>query len=619
MRMRELLDALDSGSQSALFAEARDPEKRNSLRSSPYYAESLQQFRTMGDQLLQEPIRVLPYHLYKLFDTTGDRNAFQHEYFERRRRLDVFAILSLVDGELRYIEALEDILWAICDEYAWSLPAHFGGNSLHIIEDLNRKLIGEKGVLSAVTPEHRTTLDLFSTETGFYLSEITYLLEERLSDLIIYRVRKEVKERILDSYTSLSPSYPWETAEMNWAAVCAGSVGAAAMYLIKDEHTLAPLLHRVLESMDSFLDGFPEDGACLEGVVYWNYGFGFFTAFAALLKQRTAGRVDLMQNEKVKQIALFQQKSYLNENYVTSYSDSSLTSNYMPGLTHHLKRVFAEIEIPDQQFRAGILGDNCFRWMHVIRNLVWSDPALTGADLGDASYYLEQAGIIISRTTIDSRRIAFSAKGGNNDEPHNHNDVGSFIVHAGSQPLWVDPGAGYYTKEYFGEQRYSMIYNSSHGHSVPIVEGKFQEAGKEYQAAVISVNSTEEQDELVLDIAGAYPCRNLLSLKRHFCFDKRKGRLQLEDRYSFGEQPSSITERFVSFLEPVLIEPGAVCLKGHKGENSVLRYDANKVRCEIHREDFVPGDLTREYLFCTDLHILNPGIQETIQIEIDID
>ena len=31
-------------------------------------------------------------------------------------------------------------------------------------------------------------------------------------------------------------------------------------------------------------------------------------------------------------------------------------------------------------------------------------------------------------------------KGGSNGESHNHNDVGSFVVYANNEPLFIDPG-----------------------------------------------------------------------------------------------------------------------------------------------------------------------------------
>ena len=70
-----------------------------------------------------------------------------------------------------------------------------------------------------------------------------------------------------------------------------------------------------------------------------------------------------------------------------------------------------------------------------------------------------------------------AVKGGTNQEPHNHNDVGSFFYVLGSDMLLEDLGAGEYTADYFGEKRYHIFCNSSFSHNVPILCGMGQYAG----------------------------------------------------------------------------------------------------------------------------------------------
>jgi hypothetical protein len=80
-------------------------------------------------------------------------------------------------------------------------------------------------------------------ETAFYLSEILYLVGDQLSDLIVYRARKGINERVLDSFISLTPAFWWESTDMNWAAACGGSMGAAALYQIEDDQRLIPIIN----------------------------------------------------------------------------------------------------------------------------------------------------------------------------------------------------------------------------------------------------------------------------------------------------------------------------------------------------------------------------------------
>ncbi|WP_438348795.1 heparinase II/III domain-containing protein [Paenibacillus sp. FA6] len=607
--MKSLLKALQYGTETAggngvelLFSEGRDKATWGRISTNSFYSEMVCEIRELGNSLLEEPMPVIPFSLYKMFDTTGDRELFQNAYFERRRRLDAFVFLSLLDEDDKYISALEDVLWAICDEYTWCLPAHLGGS-------LSLKYDEARG--------HREVLDLFATETAFSLSEVIHLLGQRLSEIVVHRVVKEIKERVLESYASLKPSSWWETTDMNWAAVCGGSIGATAMYLIQEDDTLAPLLHRVLDTMDCFLDGFAADGACREGVGYWAYGFGYFVYFAALLKQRTAGEIDLMQNnDKIKSIAMFQQKCYLSDNYVISYSDTRLTYEYQIGLTHYLKSLFEEIDVPPFAFHSGPWGDHCFRFSHGIRNLLWSREEYVTNKLPEAYYVLEEAQIFIRRSEWNGTNVAFSLKGGHNAEPHNHNDIGSFILHAGEQPIFVDPGLGKYTKEYFGDQRYSMIYNGSHGHSVPIIEGLHQQEGEQYAAQWVQISPSEEGDVLVLDLTNAYKTDNLISLTRSCRFDTH--RLRIEDKYSFAKPPISITERFVTFIEPALQKGGEIVLQAGNGISAKLHYDYNELEYRCERVAFLPETTNQSFLYLIDLMVKEPKRENNVVVNIEI-
>jgi hypothetical protein len=624
MNYKQIKEALEYGSRvnggrAALFAEGRNTAKWEEIRTSPFYKEMLQEVIEAGEKLLEEPIEVLPFSKFKIFDETGSRKEFERAYFRRRLRLNTFAILSMLFDDTKYVQALEDAIWAICDEYTWCLPAHLAGTSNQVIENVNGHVPNTGGIRQQVK-EHRHVVDLFAAETGFALSELLSMLEDRLSGLVVYRARKEVRERILEPYCELNSSFHWETATMNWASVCAGGVGASAMYLIEDDAALAPIVQRLMATMDCFLSGFEDDGACTEGLGYWNYGFGFFVYFARLLEQRTGGRINLMHDGKVKEIALFQQKCYLSENYIVPFSDSFLTFRFNLGLAVFLKDTYSEVEVPDRRYSSNLYDDHCYRWAHTIRNFIWSSTDCESAPLGDAFYHLKDSQFFISRKKTGEKIVSFAAKGGHNNEPHNHNDVGNFILHVGGETLLTDTGAGEYTKAYFREQRYSFVSNGSQGHSVPIIEGEYQKPGREHEAAVLDVESSEKQDRIVLDIGGAYGNSNLQSLKRDLTFIKAEGTtLLLKDEFQFAQTPSSIVERFVSFHKPVLSEPGVITIRGNKSGNRVeISYDANQFSAGVQREAFVNHFAVTEDLYLINLEVKTPGSNEKVEISFHV-
>lgn len=617
---RQLADA-PGGVRAALFAEALEPGKWQELKQHEFYKQQVEAIRQEGERLLNEPVEALSFSLYRTFDTDGSRQPFERPYFARRRRLNLYAFLALLGEDQRYIAALEDIIWTICDEYAWSLPAHLGGQSLRWPQ------AGER--------QHRQVIDLFAAETAFALAEVAHLLGDGLSPVVQGRIRHEVLERVLKPYAELGPALHWETSQMNWASVCGGSIGAAALYLMEDTATLLPLLYRILGSMDSYLSGFEMDGACTEGIGYWGYGFGFYVYFAELLKQRTAGQLDLMKQDKVQAIALFHEKAYLTGCSTVPFSDAVRTARYPLGLLHRLKHRYPQLHVPPADGRVDLLQEPVARWAPFIRELVWSDPHCQGAPWPQQSCYLSDAGWFISRAWPAEGQVqgavpaglsvspawsvpsAFAAKGGHNDEPHNHNDLGSFVYHVGGETLLEDLGAGEYTKAYFGAGRYELICNGSHGHSVPIINGNVQQTGRERSAPVLYVERSAELDRFGVELSAAYDEPALLGLERVWEWDKRTLTLILRDRYRLRESGAVIVERLMSGFAPQLQADGSILLCGEQQGLRISCRTNAQLQATVERFSFIDHQLCERQVYALDLTWTAATVEESIEIIIE--
>lgn len=150
------------------------------------------------------------------------------------------------------------------------------------------------------------------------------------------------------------------------------------MYMLDNAEDTAVVLARVLPAMDSFLSGYPEDGACTEGYGYWQYGFGFYVYFADLLKTRTGGALDLLAEPKIRQIAMFQQKAFLDGCHTVSFSDTRTVAGVFMGLSHYLHARFEEVDIPSRSYEAAYMEDHCYRWASSLRNLIWQHGETEG-------------------------------------------------------------------------------------------------------------------------------------------------------------------------------------------------------------------------------------------------
>lgn len=512
-----------------LLKAAKNKEIWERIRTSEQYNAFRKQLSVFYREMDQE-IPVLYFQDFQDFFRTGNRLFFEKKYFLRRGQLLAAAGMYLIERKPAYLKRLENVLWAICDEYTWSLPAHIPAEQKN---DLARGYV-----------------DLFAGETSFALSEISCLLADELDPWLLQRMKSEVEQRVILPYESRQ--FFWEDAEMNWAAVCCGSVGACYLYLFPER--FAKVKQRIFDTMKCFLRGFGTDGCCREGMSYWNYGFGFFTYFADLLFEFTNGAENLFADEQAERAAQFQQIAFLNPSTVASFADCGPDSKVEPGIISYLAQRYQ-----GKVFAAGNtaefldLNDRCRRWTTFIRNLVWTDfdiivPKKNTKDfcfLADAQWYFNHNGPFV-----------LAAKGGHNDEPHNHNDLGGIILADDEEQLLCDHGSGLYTHAYFQpETRYDVTSNASAGHSVPIINGTLQAPGVTHCAKVLHA----DKSGFSADIAGAYDLKDLKSAVR--TIEVREESILLNDRFEFtGAERYSVTERFIASHAPVY-KDGAILVK----------------------------------------------------------
>lgn len=323
-----------------------------------FYTDYCGEIRKEADALRGEQMPPVTEELFAIYENTGNRLKYESVYFLRRKYLAVFGLKGILDGEERDIRKLEEVIRDICGEECWALPAH-----------VNRK----------EDENWRNYIDLFAAETAQTLAEISGLLKGRLSAGVLETVRREVMRRVLIPFAeSRAPYGHWEYGGSNWCAVCGGSIGSAALYLMgeqpqaacvagEDAETPEMLLRitdRICYSLEHYyLKSFASDGTCLEGLGYFTYGMTYFAGYAQQLYEFTAGKRDLFRNEKLAKIAAFQAKCYFPSGKTVSFADGFTDDTFRPGLTFFLAMKYPGAAIPPMERAAGLNDDHCFRWM----------------------------------------------------------------------------------------------------------------------------------------------------------------------------------------------------------------------------------------------------------------
>ena len=489
------------------FEQYRSPGFWSRFTRDGAYGPWIEELKSLYRAYREKGIPEVTYTKRRLFYETGNRSVMEVPYFEKRTYLAACALLSLLYPESReYIDALHDLVWDACEEYNWILPAH------------------------TPSPAARDRyVDLFCTETGSTLSEICWFLEDRIDADVKAVVKACLEEKLFRPFAA--NTYHWETAPMNWNAVCVCQMASAMLF--SDPALFEANLPRFSKAIDIFLSGFPEDGSCLEGVGYWQYGFGRFVFYADMLMKYTKGAVDLLDSPKVRRVAAYPAKCLMKGNTFATFSDVPPLTTINCGLAQYLHRDTGAPMLPAKFQSFG------GRWIELVRCFLYADPACEAAAPEREDRYYDKGGQLI----INRDRYSLALKAGYNDEPHNHNDIGSFIISGAEGQLICDIGSATYSLQYFrANTRYGFLCNSSEGHSVPIIDGCFQKAGREYAGTLTYEGGSRAE----IEAAGAWGLPQLKSLKRVFEWDEDS--VTLTD--TFEGSVSSVTERFVTLVKP---------------------------------------------------------------------
>ena len=480
------------------------------------YVFIIKSVQDMYDEYKRDEIPCIKYSERYEYYNNGERAAGEREYMRRRNHLGSAAILALLYPADAYFAEVQDLIWAICDEYSWALSAHTDGT-------LERDLV---------------CIDLFSAETGFMLCELLEIFDDKLALVIKERVKKEIFARIIAPFEKTSQ--PWEFYNMNWNAVCTAGVAACFMYL--NPQGFGGVSQRFYECMQRFVSGYPEDGTCLEGFAYWHYGFGYYVWFADMVKDFTNGQVDLFANQKIRKIAGYPQRSFLYgpADTIISFSDGSRTGKVECGLWHYLHEIYPDEIACFETERMSVKGLN-LPFVHFLRSFLYYNPDETAQEMVLKDYYFEEAGQVI----INRDGYSLAIKAGHNQEQHNHNDVGHFIFTDKDGQALCDIGAGKYTREYHKTpERYTYFCTGSQGHSVPMFDGITQMYGLERSGTL-----QFDGEHIVIDFEKAYDIETLKKCRREVQI--LKDGVLLTDTFDYQ---GNITERFVSLREPVVMD-----------------------------------------------------------------
>ncbi|MBD0350242.1 MAG: heparinase II/III family protein [Flavisolibacter sp.] len=519
-----------------------------------------------------------------LIERTGNRSEFEAISFEKRQVLGTLLLAEIFENKGRFIDPLIDGVYSICEETWWGSPAHLPKSKEYA------------GLMDVSQP----FVELFSAETAAYLSWVDYFLGEKL-DAVSPQIRKriyyEVNNRIFQPL--MTKPHGWMTTNANgrrpnnWNPWICSNWLNAALLLEKDEDKRVNMIAKLLTVLDEFVNPYPQDGGCDEGPGYWGAAAASLYDNIAMLNGASNNAFQYVyDDEKIKNMGRFIYRAQINEKYFLNFADA----DPQPGMDGNMIYRFGK-DINDadmmkfgayyRQPETGKMGRH-----HYFRNFYQLflqneyQKAAKGLPLPE-NVWLPDIQVMIARDKQGTTKGFFvAAKGGNNDESHNHNDIGNYVVYYDGLPLLIDVGRGTYTAKTFSSRRYEIWYNCSDYHNVPTINGVTQPPGAQFKASNVNYQQGKAFSQLSLDIASSYPeAAGVNSWQRTIRLNRGKN-VTVTDNISL-KKADKLTEHLMTCYPAEVVKPGELVIhyapKDAAAKDFVITYNPAQMQPTIEK------------------------------------
>lgn len=384
----------------------------------------------------------IPATLSLLIERTGDRGQYETISHEKRGVLGTLILAEVFENKGRFIDPIINGIWSICEESFWGVPAHLPKSKEY------------SGLMDVSQP----FVELFSAETATYLAWADYFLGEKLdavSPQIRKRIYNEINNRIFQPL--MSKPHGWMAANANgrppnnWNPWICSNWLNAALLLEKDSVKRTNMIAKLLTVLDAFVNPYPQDGGCDEGPGYWGAAAAALYDNISLLNLATNNAFRyVFEDEKIKNMARFIYRAQISEIYFINFADADPQPRPGASMIYRFGKDIQDSSM--MQFGAFYRQPPTVRIgrSRLFRNLfeLFMQDELQQAPQRlplPADVWLPGIQVMIARDAAGSSNGLFvAAQGGHNDESHNHNDVGNYVVYYNGSPVLIDVGRGTY-------------------------------------------------------------------------------------------------------------------------------------------------------------------------------
>ena len=478
------------------------------LAATPYGAKTLK----AAEARLAAPVPEVPDAQYLEFSQNGNRMHYQDSLGRRMGGFCALATAECLENKGRFIPKIVEYVEAFAAQKSWVLPAH------------------DAALTCFNGAPH---VDLSSARLSLLLAMYRDWLGDRLPAATRKLIADEIERRTFRPHLDHArgvrkvPGHWWLNHGNNWNSVCNSCVVRAALALVEDRRLRAEFVAIAEQSVPFALSGYTPDGYCSEGMGYWNYGYGHHLQMGLSVRRATGGHVDLFADPKCRAVMDYAYGYQIDDGISPNFADGGGNAD---GVNLALGRQVWPDLVSTKALRAPVFTGDAQTFS--LRAFGQEPaPAAPTRDVLPPRTWFPDAQVLLARAARPEKTLKFgmAAKGGHNDELHNHNDLGAYTILLDGVEMAGDPGGEIYTRRTFSRDRYVSKVLNSYGHPVPVVGGKLQSAGRRAAARVLRADFTPDRDVLELDLTAAYAVPALTSLVRTFTFDRAKMAFTVSD------------------------------------------------------------------------------------------
>lgn len=526
----------------------------------------------------------LPATTSLLYERTGDRNEYQSLSFKKRGVLGILLLAEVYENKGRFLDAITNGIWSICEESFWGVPAHLPRSESYA------------GLMDVSDP----FVDLFAAETGTYLAWVDYFLGDKL-DAISPQIRKriyyETNNRLFKPL--MSKPHGWMTKNQNGRApnnwnpwICSNWLNTALLLETNDQQRVDMII-KITKVLDEFLNPYPQDGGCDEGPSYWGAAAASLYDNISMLNHATNNAFQYVyEDEKIKNMGKFIYRAQISDVYFLNFADAdpqpkmsaNMIYRYGKDIKDPAMMKFGAYYRQQEDILAGT-----FHFFRKLYGLFMQDEyqkAEQGLPL-PKDVWLPDLQVMVARDREGTTKGFYvAAKGGHNDESHNHNDIGNYVVYYDGEPLLIDVGRGTYTRKTFSDKRYDIWYNCSDYHNTPTVNGKTQLPGKQFSANDVSYRSTPSSALFALDIAKAYPENAGINTWKRTIRLNRSKNVQVTDVINL-KQANELIQHIMTCYPAEVGRPGELLIHytddEKKSHDFAIRYNPKQMEAVVEK------------------------------------